>query len=322
MKEKTITTDISALGELLIDAIVSAGETLSICGNAGGAPSNVLACAAKLGLRTQLIAKVGDDASGRWLKGALEHAQVGTDGVLMSRNHNTTLAFVELDGQGERSFRFYRNGCADVNISADEIPFEIIRSSRLFHFGSNSMTDEPARSATMKAVLFAKDVGIPVSFDVNLRERLWRNLDLAKENILSAMESADIVKLSDSEAFFLSGLKDVEKSAVLLAQRYPAKLLCITAGRNGCVCVCNGYISRHAGYCVTTVDTTGAGDAFMGAMLYQIIRDGCSLDKIDKPSLDSYAAFANATGALSTMKKGAIPAMPEALEIIALMKAL
>lgn len=311
--------DLVAAGECLVDFVSreAPGGGLLYEGNPGGAPANVLAAAAKLGLKTALIGKVGDDRFGRFLKATLDAGGVDTAPLVLSGGLPTTLAFVSLDSTGNRSFSFYRKAAADLSLTEREIDFGRIRGARLFHFGSVSLTGEPSRGATLAAVRFAKENGVPVSFDPNLRERLWDSLDEAKTVILQAMEYADIVKVSDDELRFLTELEDEEEGARMLWERFRPALLAVTLGPKGCCCLCGGKeFLRLPTYDVPCVDTTGAGDAFWGALLFRLLSGGKPAQAYSAEELRGFLEFANAAGSLATTKKGAIPALPGEREIL------
>lgn len=309
--------DVSALGELLIDFTPAgnsaAGNTL-FERNPGGAPANVLTAVTRLGGKGAFIGMVGDDQFGYYLKKVLEDNNIEDIGLKFSKEANTTLAFVHLDGKGDRSFSFYRKPGADTTLSLDDLDFDIIKQSRIFHFGSLSLTDEPSRSTTVKAVEFAKKAGRIISYDPNWRPPLWRSEEAAKEGMLLCMEFADVLKLSELELEFLTGEKNLEIGSKMLAN-IGIKLVVVTLGPDGCYyrySDCTGHLNT---YDVTVADTTGAGDAFLGGLLYRISRREAGLDDIDKRELSNILDFANAVGALCASRRGAIPAMPALEEV-------
>ena len=264
--------DIAAVGECLVDFVSEqVAGTLVLEGHPGGAPANVLAMASKLGCSTQMIAKVGSDAFGRFLTEQLKLANVGTESMVRAEKQPTTLAIVSLDATGNRSFGFYRDHTADVALDFSEIDKGILQNCRIFHFGSVSMTTEPARSATLQAVQAAKQAGALISYDPNLRIPLWEDLALAKKIILQGMQLADVVKISGEELEFLTSV-DLKTGIELLFDEYKMKILAVTLGAGGCVCrMAQGSFTSKA-YDVHCVDTTGAGDAFWGAILASIIK--------------------------------------------------
>lgn len=310
--------DVTAVGELLIDftpAGMSGQNHALFEQNPGGAPANVLACLARLGHPTAFIGKVGQDQFGLFLKQTLDQAGISTQGLVLTNDCHTTLAFVHLDGHGDRSFSFYRNPGADLLLTADEIDPELIKTSRIFHFGSVSLSDEPSRSATLAAARQAREAGCLISFDPNLRLMLWSSEDLARSVVLAAIPGTDVLKLSDEELVFLTGESDPSRGADQLISRYNLKLVLITKGPRGAY-ASNGLAQASCpAYDVRTIDTTGAGDAFAGAFLDQILQCGVPLERLDQQDLVRMLSFANAAGSLATTRKGAIPAMPAREEI-------
>ena len=295
--------DIVALGECLVDVLCEeSGGVLRMEGNPGGAPANLLAMAARLGRSAALLAKVGEDRFGQYLLRHLQSAGIDVRGVLSDRTFPTTLAIVQLDRSGERSFSFYRDRTADVMLSAGEIDAAMLRRARIFHFGSLSLTDEPVRSATWSAVAAAKSGGALISFDPNWRPPLWRSRADAIAEMRKALSYADCVV---EELFSLS----------------PAALLAVTDGANG-ACLSNRRFSVSLpAFRVPTVDTTGAGDAFYGALLSALLETGKAPDALTAEELTALLRFANAAGALSTTRKGGISAQPVREDITALVAA-
>jgi fructokinase len=309
-------TDIVAVGECLIDfGSGQRADTLVLEGHPGGAPANVLAMAAKLRCSTQMIAKVGTDAFGSFLIEQLKKANIGTAGMVQTKKEPTTLAIVSLDTTGNRSFTFYRNRMADVQLTFSEIDKTLLKTCKLFHFGSVSLTSEPARSATLKAAIMARKAGALISYDPNLRAPLWEDLGQAKEMILEGMHLADVVKLSGEELEFLSSA-DLRTGMELLYQEYKMRLLTVTLGPGGCVCRMKQGFFTSATFDVSCVDTTGAGDAFWGAVLARLLKTPTLLENDSPDQIHALLDFANAAGALATTKKGAIPAMPDEEHIL------
>lgn len=310
--------DIVALGETLIDFTPSGTNELGIqlfaC-NPGGAPANVLAMDAKLGGRTAFIGKVGKDGFGYFLKSTMEEAGIDVSGLAMTEEVRTTLAFVQLSEKGDRSFSFYRKPGADVCLRTEEVPASLLRSCRIFHFGSVSLTDEPCRGATLDAAKAARAAGAVVSFDPNYRPPLWSSGERAKEEILNALPLADLVKVSEEEMTLLTGETDLKAGARKLAE-HGAVLVLVTLGPKGAF-----YFTRNAegtvpAYDVETVDTTGAGDAFLGALLRCVGgRTLRELRALSGSEWERIVAFANAAGSLTTARKGAIPAMPTLAQV-------
>lgn len=306
-----------ALGELIIDFTPAGksenGHDLFEC-NPGGAPANVLACLAKLGKKTGFIGKVGDDEFGRFLQQVLIDKGISTKGLVLSKEESTTLAFVHLQSDGERSFSFYRNPGADTMLRAEEIK-ETMFDTQIFHFGSLSLTKEPARSATLAALQYAKKKKSLISYDPNLRPHLWPNLDEARTQILSVIDQADIVKVSGEELKFLTDSEDIKDGSERLYQEYGLRMLLVTLGKDGCYYRLGDFCGQVPGFKVNTIDTTGAGDAFLGGILFQIFQRENKIEHWTAEEIAMSVEFANAIGALVTTRKGAIPAMPNLAEI-------
>ena len=318
MGEETKRFDIVALGECLIDFVPSdfaTADTVAFLGCPGGAPANVLVASARLGLRTAFIGKVGADVFGTLLADTLKKNGVDTASLIRTEAYPTTLAFVALDASGDRSFSFYRTHTADVMLTPDEIDASLLASTPLFHFGSVSMTAEPSRSATLHAVKIAKDHGALISYDPNLRELLWDSLNEAKEVIASALPLADLVKLSEEELIFLTGIEDIESAMHTLFDALPMKLLVTTRGAGGSVGLNRGGLVEAAGLAVDVVDTIGAGDAFWGALLSRLHGRLDCVEELDRETLAEMLSFANAAGALSTTTSGAIGSLPDEAHI-------
>lgn len=304
--------DIIALGELLIDftpAGFSSDGNILFERNPGGAPANVLAALSKLGGRGAFIGKVGDDQFGYFLKGVLETNNIGIQGLKFSKEVNTTLAFVHLDEKGDRSFSFYRKPGADTTLTVDELELDVIKDAKIFHFGSLSMTDEPARSATIRAVDYARQNRKIISYDPNWRPPLWRSDEEAKKGMSLGLKYADILKVSEEELEFLTGEKDLNKGSRQLFEM-GIRLIVVTLGAKGCYYRCKAGTGCMSTYDTKVVDTTGAGDAFLGGFLYHISKLECPLNEVSKKQVEEIVNFSNAVGALCASKKGAIPAMP------------
>lgn len=305
--------NITALGELLIDFAplgTTEGRVPTFGANPGGAPANLLAMATKLGRTTAFIGKVGDDAFGKSLKQTLQDQNIHTSGLVLDKEFPTTLAFIHYDSTGNRSFSFYRHKGADTQLRAEELKLETIENCDLFHFGSLSLTDEPSRSATHAAIAHAKKLGKLISYDPNYRPLLWKSEALAKEQMLTPIPFANIMKVSDEELELLTGISQIPQAAKEILKMGPS-LLFVTTGPHGA----QYYTQKNSGsvkaHKVKTIDTTGAGDAFFGAALSQLCTLSLEEIKALEPSrLDEILAFANAAGSLTTTIKGAIPALP------------
>ncbi len=314
--------DAVAIGECLIDfAPYGSSENGQALyeRNAGGAPANVLAMLSKLGAKTAFIGKVGRDDFGFFLRDVLRSNSIAVEGLAFSEDIPTTLAFVHLKEDGDRSFQFYRQPGADLNLDPDDVPLQFIDRCRLLHFGSVSMTGEPSRSATLKAASYAKQQGKLVTYDPNLREPLWSSLEEAKRVILQAMPFADILKVSEEELRFLAGGLDLAEGTQWLRDQYQVPVIFVTQGKAGCFYRTREHIGQVPGYQVNAVDTTGAGDAFFGAVIARILGDARDIRKLSAAGLEDFVRFGNAAGALTTMKKGAIPALPTREQILDLM---
>lgn len=312
--------DVIALGELLIDFTmngVSGQGNKLFEANPGGAPCNVLSILNNLGKKTAFIGKVGKDQFGSLLKDTLDEVGIGTKNLLMDENYNTTLAFVHTAPDGDRSFSFYRKPGADMMLNAEEVEEEEIKKASIFHFGSLSMTDEGVREATKKAIKIAKENGVLISFDPNLRPPLWDSLENAKEQIRFGLSQCDIVKIADDELRFLTGCEDLREGIKILREEFPITLVDVTLGKDGSRAYYKDMIVERAGFPQeNTVDTTGAGDTFCGCILNYVLEHG--LDHLTEENLGEMLTFANAAASLITIKKGAIRSMPKKEEILAL----
>jgi len=311
--------DLVALGELLIDftpAGMSEEGNALFERNPGGAPGNVLAMAAKLGKKAAIISKVGSDQFGNFLTGIMKNINVETKGIIKTTEANTTLAFVHLDEKGDRSFSFYRKPGADMLLDKSEVDVSLLNDCRIFHFGTVSMTHQPSRDATLFAVKTARKSGAVISFDPNLRPPLWENLNDARLMIEEGLKYTHILKVSDEELEFIAGTKDVEAGSDLIRNRYNIPVILVTLGPSGCFYRKGDFSGYLPAYKVNTVDTTGAGDAFVGAFLSRFIDNGRDIESIKKDEIEDMIDFANAAGSLATTKKGAIPALPDLNEII------
>ena len=314
--------DFSAVGEILIDFTPSrTGEgEAAFTPHPGGAPANVACALARWGHPSAFIGKIGADPFGALCRKALQAAGVDTRGLLQSENVPTTLAFVHLDSTGNRDFSFYRHGMADVSLQFDEIPPELMTKTRVFHFGSVSLTEEPGRTATIEAVKRAKESGALISFDPNLRPPLWDSLETAKAEILSLLPQADILKLSEEEAQFLFGEQDCARLAQQIAGRFGMPLVLISRGPAGCAAAAGGKTYLSAAYDLNTIDTTGSGDSFLAGVLHRILRREGGLAAMAEEEIREMLDFANAVGSLVSTKKGAIPALPTEQEALSCMK--
>ena len=280
----------------------------------GGAPCNVLAMLNKLGKRTAFLGKVGKDQFGALLKDTLDEAGIDTSNLMVDADVNTTLAFVHTFPDGDREFSFYRNPGADMMLTADEVDAEFLKKTRLFHFGTLSMTHEGVRKATKKALDIAKENGLLISFDPNLRPPLWSSLELAKEQMEYGFQFCDILKISDNEIQFVSGKEDYDEGIQYLQEKYNIPLILLTLGKDGSRAYYKGMRVERSGFTMKTIETTGAGDTFCGSSLNYILEHG--LDNLTEEQLGEMLTFANAAAAVITTRKGAIRAMPEKDEVL------
>ena len=313
--------DIVSLGESLLDFVTLKGKDpkkIQLEGNAGGAPANVLAAAAKLGRKTAFISRVGADPFGAFFKDRLAETGVDVSGV-KSGQEPTTLAMVELDKKGDRSFRFYRRGTADVMLREAEVDREMVENCRVFHFGALSMVQQPVLSATTASVQRAREAGAAISFDPNYRPALWNGEKEALGVMEKGVALADYVKVSEEEAAMLTGLADPEKAALQMLKKYDLRFVAVTLGAKGCVGITAKARVRLAAYDLPTVDTTGAGDAFWGAALDRLLASRQS-EGPDEKELTELLKFANAAGSIVTTHYGALSVMPTEAEILQCIK--
>ncbi len=308
--------DVIALGELLIDFVPTrGGVTLAQADTfvkaPGGAPANVAVGLARLGLKSGFMGKVGDEAFGHWLAEVLEGEGVDLGGLRFDPEARTALAFVSLTASGERDFMFYRQPSADMRHHPDEIDPGYLAAAKVLHVGSISLSAEPARGATLKAIDLARAQGLEVSYDPNLRMALWPDEEAAREGILSIWERASVIKISDAELGFLSGETSLAAARSLL--HGGLALLVVTRGEDGVSYLTPRSEGEVASVRVEAVDTTGAGDAFMAGLLAGLLEDKDALQNTER--LEAVLRRANACGALATTKRGAIPALPRREEL-------
>lgn len=308
--------NVTALGEVLIDftpcGVSEAGKNL-FEQNPGGAPANVLAAVNRLGGTAAFIGKVGDDMHGQLLKDTLDAEKIETKGMIIDPNYFTTLAFVELKN-GERNFSFARKPGADTQLTKEEVNVDILKESQIFHCGSLSLTDEPARSATFFAVEEAKKAGAIISYDPNYRAPLWKNEEEAIKHMRSMICNADIMKISDEETRLLSGYEDPKEAAAELL-RQGVGCVVVTLGKDGAILMTNKITVAEKGKVCNAVDTTGAGDSFWGGLLYQIAVHNVKPCDLTEEQASEFVKFANAVAGCCVEKRGAIPAMPTMEEV-------
>ena len=305
--------EVVALGELLIDFTLQHTDPAGypvMAAHPGGAPANFLAALTKYGFGTALLGKVGTDTFGNLLLGTLKAAGIETKGLVQTDDVFTTLAFVTFDETGDRKFAFSRKPGADTCISFEELDLSLIDEAKVFHFGTLSLTDEPARTATQKAVAYAKSKGKLVTYDPNLRKPLWKDMETAKEQLLWGLSQADVVKISDEEVEFLFGCTP-EEGADKLLNEFGVSLAMVTLGPNG------AYLKNKNGSTyvkcpkVSPIDTTGAGDIFGGSAVSRLLKIGVPPSELSVEQMYSVGSFASTAASLSTEKSGGIPSIPE-----------
>lgn len=310
--------DVTTLGELLIDftenGSSSQGNPL-LEANPGGAVCNVLAMLEKLGKKTAYIGKVGQDMFGTQLKEAVEEVGIDTRNLIMDPVYHTTLAFVHTYPDGDRDFSFYRDPGADMMLTKEEVSEELIRDSRIFHFGTLSSTHPGVREATRYAIDVAKDAGCIITFDPNLRPPLWKSLEDAKVEIEYGMSKCDVLKISDNEVEFMCGTDDYDKGAAMIQEKYNIPLVLVTMGKAGSRAYYKGMIVEAAPFLQeNTIETTGAGDTFCASTLNYVLEHG--LDNLTEENLKELLTFANAAASLITTRKGALRVMPSKQEVL------
>lgn len=314
--------DVAALGELLVDFTcngASAQGNPFYEANPGGAPCNVLAMLAKLGKKTAFIGKVGEDQFGHLLRQVGLEAGISMDSLVMDPHSHTTLAFVKTAENGDRDFSFYRDSGADTLLVPDEVPEDVIAGARIFHFGSLSLTGEPVRSTTQKAVALARASGCILSFDPNLRPPLWDDLEQAREQIHWGLAQCDVAKISDDELLFLTGETDFDAGAAKLIAQFPnLQMVNVTAGAQGSISYYQGLRVFQPGVTLGgVIETTGAGDTFCACVLNFLLEHG--LAHLTADDLTQMLRFANAAAYLVTTRRGAIRSMPEPEQVLALL---
>ncbi len=319
MNERT--HDVCALGELLVDftdAGTSAAGQRLFERNAGGAPANVAVAARRLGHTSAFVGKVGQDMHGDFLRATLEAEGVDCTGLVCDADHFTTLAFVALGANGERTFSFARKPGADTQLAADELRLDVIESSHVLHVGSLSLTDEPARAATLAAVAAARKTGAAVSYDPNYRANLWQDEATAVEQMRSLVPLADLVKLSDEECALMTGTSDPEQAAAAILAQGPS-VVAVTLGGSGAYVRCADGGAHVDGFVAECVDATGAGDSFWGGFLSAFCESGLASSELTVRRAAEFARMGNAVASLCVRGRGAIPSLPRRPEVDALL---
>ena len=314
--------DVIALGELLIDFTCKTADAdgyPTMEAHPGGAPANFLAALSRFGANTAMIGKVGNDAFGKLLLSTLQSARIDTKGMVIDNSVFTTLAFVTLDETGDREFSFARKPGADTQLRFEEIDTSLLERTKVFHFGTLSLTDEPVREATKKAVAYAKSKGALITFDPNLRKPLWDDLECAKEQMLWGLQRADVVKISDEEVEFLFGLSP-EAGAAHILSTCGVKLVFVTCGADGCY-FSNGNAMGHVPGLsgIPVKDTTGAGDIFGGSAVSQLLAANKAPEALSEQELRQIVSFACTAAGISTTRPGGISSVPSLEEVHSLL---
>ena len=309
--------DVTALGELLIDFTENGDSSQgnpTFEANPGGAPCNVLAMLNRLGKKTAFIGKVGNDMFGKQLKAAVEECGIDTRNLVMDDEIHTTLAFVHTYPDGDRDFSFYRNPGADMMLRIEELQKQILKDTRIFHFGTLSMTDEPVRSTTRHAIETAKANGAILSFDPNIREPLWQSTEEAKRQTAYGMEVCDVLKISDNEIRWFTGEEDFDCGVDMLWREYHIPLILLSMGSGGSRAYCGSRRAEQPAFLQAgTIETTGAGDTFGACCLHYILEHGMA--GLGTTELEEMLRFANAAASIVTTRRGALRVMPEPEEI-------
>ena len=316
--------DVIALGELLIDFAsksVDAAGYPTMAANPGGAPGNFLAALNAYGAKTGFLGKVGDDTFGHLLLGTLNGAGIETKGIVVDPDVFTTLAFVTFDDKGDRSFSFARKPGADTQLRWEEVDKTMIDEARVFHFGTLSLTGEPVRSTTQKAVAYAREQGKLITYDPNLRKPLWKSEEEAKEQILWGLLQADVVKISDEEVEFLWNCTP-EEGADKLLNEYGVGLAMVTLGPKGCYLKTANAVCNAPGPKVSPIDTTGAGDIFGGSAVSRLLELNKSIAELTAEDLAYIGCFATTAASLSTEFVGGIPSIQDKAIVLERMKSL
>lgn len=314
--------DVTALGELLID-FTENGKSVQgnplFEANPGGAPCNVLAMLSKLGHKTAFVGKVGKDFFGQQLKEAITEAGIDAEYLCMDKEIHTTLALVHTFPDGDRDFSFYREPGADMMLTESEVPEGLLKDTKLFHFGTLSMTHEGVRRATKKAIQIAEKAGAMISFDPNLRPPLWKSMEEAREQVLYGMSHCQILKISDNEIQWLTGKEDYTEGVNWIRERYQIPLILVSMGKEGSRAYYKESMVEVSPFLQeNTIETTGAGDTFCGCVLHYICEYG--LENLTEDGLKEMLIFANGAASLITTRKGALRVMPEKEEIEKLLR--
>lgn len=311
-------TDVTALGEILIDMTYAGksenGQTL-FEQNPGGAPANVLAALSRLGKKTAFIGKVGKDMHGTFLRETIKKYGIDDSNLITTDEAFTTLAFVSLSESGERSFSFARNPGADIMLKESEVNRDLIKNSSVFHFGSLSLTHEPARTATFSALKCAKENHVIVSYDPNYRAMLWESEEKAMHGMRSPLAFVDIIKISDEETELVTGKKSPEEAIDCLLNEGISCVIVTMGAKGAMVGINEGKVFKEAVPGTKVVDTTGAGDAFMGGFLYKLCENHLHPENLTLENISEFCEFANKVASRCVEKRGGINAMPTIAEL-------
>ena len=311
--------DVTALGELLIDFAARGTDAAgypTMAANPGGAPCNFLAALNAYGMKTAFLGKVGDDAFGHLLRNTVKEAGIETKGIVVDPDVFTTLAFVTFDARGDRSFSFARKPGADTRLHWEELDKTLIDDAKVFHFGTLSLTDEPVRTTTQKAVAYARAAGKLITYDPNLRKPLWKSEEEAKQQILWGLHQADVVKISDEEVEFLWNCTP-EEGAEKLLREFGVSLAMVTLGPKGALLKTSKAECGVSGPKVNPVDTTGAGDIFGGSAVARLLELGKPCDGLTAEDLAYIGWYAATAASLSTETVGGIPSIPDKATVLA-----
>lgn len=313
-KEELIMGGVISLGEALIDFTPLDDQNQDFRKNPGGAPANVAVALSRLGVDVSFVGKVGDDVLGNFMKQKLTEEDVDTDNMLLTDEARTALTFVTLDEDGDRSFDFYIDPSADRFLQPEEIEENLFVENKIFHFGSISLIDEPARSATARAVKLAQENGLLVSYDPNLRAGLWSSIDKAKKMIISVLDQVDILKVAEEELEFITEEKEIEAGVEAIQTRYKVPLIFVTQGGKGAYYYQN-ELEFVPAIDVDVVDTTGAGDGFVSGILYNLNNWNKEISQLNSDDLEYMTKFANVSGGLAASESGAMAALPTLKQI-------
>ena len=311
--------DIVCLGEILIDMFPaefgrSMVDVSAFHPKPGGAPANVAVAASRLGANSAFIGKVGEDIFGHYLEQILVDEDVATRGMRYDQHARTTLVFMAMPDAHSAEYMFYRNPGADMLLEPDDLDRQLLEETKVFHFGSISLIEEPSRSATLEAITIAADAGALISFDVNYRPTLWNSPEEAIERVMATIPLVNVLKVNEIELSLLAGKDDLDVAAKTLIDMGP-DLCVVTIGAEGSYFRTITEFDFIPGFSVDTVDSVGCGDAFIAGTLCQLVRDGEWRAKLNAADLREVLRYGNAVGALTALTVGVIPALPRAYQV-------